>query len=140
MNLTKDGMQLTIVLYVDDLLVLWFRVEDMEWLVVELKRRFVSLTVETSDAFTYLGMYLEINRKGNYSIDMCDYIVKTCESHMESKENKRVFKKGSKVQGGKHLFKVKEDSVVLGTKERTQYHSTKSGVVSLLTVSSRHVR
>ena len=75
-------------LYVDDVLILWYKLQDIEWLVKKLRERFTSITVETSDAFTYLGMYLEINCEGNYSIDMCDYIVKTCESHMEDKVEK----------------------------------------------------
>ena len=45
MNLDKDNIKLTIVLYVDDLLVLWYKEEDMEWLVRKLRKRFTSLTV-----------------------------------------------------------------------------------------------
>ena len=54
MNLEKDQIKLTIVLYVDDVLVLWYRIQDMEWLVEKLRSRFTSLTVEKSDGFTYL--------------------------------------------------------------------------------------
>ena len=131
MNYTKDGVELTIVLYVDDLLILWVEVGNMRWLVSELRQRFVSLTVETSDAFTYLGMYLERNRKGQYSIDMCDFIVKTCEAHMKDKDDKRAYEKGSKVPGGKDLFEIKEDSELLDAKENKQFHSTTARVLYL---------
>lgn len=85
LNFSKDCMVLTLVLYVDDVLLIWFKIEDIEWLVEKLRERLTSLTMETLDAFTYLGMYLEIDCNGNYSIDICDYIVKMCESHMEGK-------------------------------------------------------
>ena len=56
-------MLVTIVLYVDDILVLWYKEGDMKWLVRKLRSRFTLLTAKTSDVFTYLGMYLEIDRK-----------------------------------------------------------------------------
>ena len=81
MNMSKDGMELTIVIYMEYVLILWLRFQDMEELVTKLMEQFTSLTAEMYDAFTYMGMYLEIDRKGKYSNYMCDYIVKPCESH-----------------------------------------------------------
>ena len=113
MNLDKDDVKLTIVLYVDNILVLWYKEGDMEWLVRKLRSRFTSLTAGTSDGFTYLGMYLEIDCKGGYSIDMGDYIEKTCEAHMVDGDKRRIFEKGSKVPAGKDLREVKEGSKLL---------------------------
>ena len=65
LNMSKDGMVLTLVLYVDDLLIWWHKIGDMEWLVGKLREKFDTLTVETSDTFMYLSMYIEIDRDGN---------------------------------------------------------------------------
>ena len=122
-------MELTIVLNVDDVLILWYKLQDMELLVKKLRERFTSLTVETSDAFMYLGMHLEINHEGNYFIDMCDYILKTCESHMEDNVKKRIFEKRSEVPAGKDLFEVQEDRKILDTNDRKKFHSTTERVL-----------
>lgn len=61
-------------------------------------------------------MHLEIDRKGMYSIDMCDYIIKTCEAHMVKEDKKSIFEKGSKLPTGKDLHEVKEDDKLLGKK------------------------
>ena len=52
LNMSKDNRILTLVLYVDNLLILWYKIEDMEWLVEKLREKFDTLTVETSDTFT----------------------------------------------------------------------------------------
>ena len=131
MNLDKNEIRLTIVLYVDDILVLWYKIEDLEWLVGKLRSRFTSLTVETLDGFTYLGIYLEIDRKGRYSIGMEDYIVNTCEAHMQDSDNKCVFEKGFKVPAGKDLREVLEGSALLVTKQQKQFHSTTARLLYL---------
>ena len=58
LNMSKDGRKLTIILYVDNILLFWFRIEDSKWFVKKLEKKFGKLSVETSNAFTYLGMYL----------------------------------------------------------------------------------
>ena len=62
------------VLYVDDILILSDKRKDSDWLVQNLEKRFETITVENSDKFTYLGMYVEIDKDGKYSIDMEEYI------------------------------------------------------------------
>lgn len=55
-----------------------------------LEKRFETIAVEKSDKFTYLGMYVEIDKDGKYSIDMEDYIKNTVEKHMEEREMTRI--------------------------------------------------
>ena len=93
----------------------------------ELRKRFNDLTVESSEAFTYLGMCIEIDEQGRYSIKMCDYIVKKCENHFRGTgEN---FTKGSMVPAGRDLFKICEDSKLLDVKMVKQFHSTTARVL-----------
>ena len=71
LNLDKGGRMLTLILYVDDILILWRNIEDANWLIEKLNVEFNnSLTHETSKDFTYLGMYVKIDDKGSYSVDM----------------------------------------------------------------------
>ena len=59
LKLERDGRKLTLILYVDDILILWEDFLDAEWLIKKLNMEFNdSLTHETSKSFTYLGMYV----------------------------------------------------------------------------------
>lgn len=58
----------------------------------------------TSGAFTYLGMYLEINKRGRYSIDMQEYVENTVKEHFGEVKLTKV----PGVPTGKDQFEVKE--------------------------------
>lgn len=74
LNLCKDERALTLILYVDDILVLWRVLADVGWLIVKLNEEFEgSLTHKTSQAFIYLRMFIKIDEEGKYSICMEDY-------------------------------------------------------------------
>lgn len=86
--------------YADDILILWENEQNAKWLVDKIREKFESITEETSDAFILLGMYLDIDKKGRYLIDM--------QEHVENAVNKHLgditFTKISFVPGGKDPF------------------------------------
>jgi Reverse transcriptase (RNA-dependent DNA polymerase). len=91
MNMTDGGRSITIILYVDDILILSKKDEDIMWLIDVMKNEYGELTVETGDQFTYLGMVLNrINGGRTLELRMDGYIesvlnsfdeYKTSESH-----------------------------------------------------------
>ena len=63
MNKTIDGRQLTVAIYVDDILALSVCEDDLNWLNEELKKEFDEIKSETSDDFSYLGMHITLKEK-----------------------------------------------------------------------------
>jgi len=59
LNNKSRGKDITVVLYVDDLLILSPRQKEVDWLIGELKREYKELSVEMGNEFNYLGMVLQ---------------------------------------------------------------------------------
>jgi hypothetical protein len=73
---TRNGT-IIIILYVDDILVLSDSEEDIVWLKGELEKEYETLSIETSDSFTYLGMVLHKQKDGTIQVRMPGYIEMT---------------------------------------------------------------
>ena len=93
----------------------------------KMRERFDSLTEETSEGFTYLGMFVRINKKGNYEVDMEDYIKKAVVSHLG--DGKAVRATGVPAQ--KDLFEVEEGGLLLSDTARKKFHSTTARILYL---------
>jgi hypothetical protein len=74
LNKRDDDKDITIVLYVDDILMLSENQTDIDWLIGALKSEYGELTVETGNSFTYLGMGLETIQDGNMRLRMDAYV------------------------------------------------------------------
>jgi Reverse transcriptase (RNA-dependent DNA polymerase). len=86
MNMTDGGRSVTIILYVDDILILSEKDEDIHWLIDVLKDEYGELTVETGDQFTYLGMVLNrIDGGRTIELRMDGYIESVLNSFAEYK-------------------------------------------------------
>ena len=90
MNINNEK-KLAIILYVDDILILWENENDAKWLVSRLREKFDSITEETSDEFKYLGMYVEMDWKGRYSIDIIVNTVNKSLGEVEQGKNSRIY-------------------------------------------------
>jgi hypothetical protein len=73
MNKEIQGKQITLTIYVDDILAMSERVEDLEWLVGELNSTFDEVTSELSNDFSYLGMHI-IMADGTANISMKTFV------------------------------------------------------------------
>ena len=58
MNKFINGKQCTLVIYVDDILILSERNEDIEWVLQALQKRFDDVKVEKGNDLSYLGMHI----------------------------------------------------------------------------------
>jgi histone deacetylase 1/2 len=74
MNKTTDSGTMTIVLYVDDILVMSASETDIKWLIVELEKEYGEVAVEMSNKFTYLGMGVDVKANNTIKLSMEKYI------------------------------------------------------------------
>jgi hypothetical protein len=82
MNLMRNGKQLTLAIYVDDILALSENAEDLEWFREELEKVFDDVKAETGGEFSYLGMHI-ILEKGKARISMKQFIEELLDLHGE---------------------------------------------------------
>jgi hypothetical protein len=62
MNKTINGNQLTVVVFVDDILATSVAEADLTWLIDNLKAKFAEVKGCVRDDFSYLGMHVHNNR------------------------------------------------------------------------------
>ena len=73
MNKVINGRQVTILIYVDDILVLATDEQDLDYVTKILKDQYESLTIARGNPIAYLGMYLEKVENG-FQVSMQSYI------------------------------------------------------------------
>jgi len=88
MNKTTDSGMMTIVLYVNDILVMSASESDIKWLIVELEHEYGEVMSELSDKFTYLGMGVNMKPNNSIELSMEKYIDSIIESLPDYKELK----------------------------------------------------
>ena len=115
---TRNGT-IIIILYVDDILVLSDSEEDIGWLKGELEKEYETLSIETSDSFTYLGMVLHKQKDGTIQVHMPGYIEMTLNEYQKMRTIKQYTSPATTT-----LFSINCDSVNLGTKEAKHYHTS----------------
>lgn len=74
MNLKSGEREITIILYVDDILIMSPNQEDIDWLIVMIEKEYGEVAKDTSNKFTYLGMGLQINDDHSIELSMEKYI------------------------------------------------------------------
>jgi hypothetical protein len=73
-NIDRNGHQMTVCLYVDDLLMTSIDGEDIEWLASELRKKYETVTLNTGDVHSYLGQTFDLSVPGEVSVSMDGYI------------------------------------------------------------------
>jgi Reverse transcriptase (RNA-dependent DNA polymerase). len=63
LNKRSDGHNVTIILYVDDILILSNQESDVHWLIDALKSEYGELSIESGTRLNYLGMVLDMMQK-----------------------------------------------------------------------------
>jgi hypothetical protein len=89
MNLKTDTRELTIALYVDDILILSPNDEDINWLIGVLEKEYGEVAKDTSNKFTYLGMGLEVKPDHSIELSMEQYITDVLKSVSFEEEIKK---------------------------------------------------
>jgi hypothetical protein len=86
MNKTVDGRQITILMYVDDLMVLAKEEKDLLWVRDLLLSHFDRIEWKIENEFTYLGMLVEKTERG-FEISMEYYIDQTLQFYFGERKN-----------------------------------------------------
>ena len=73
-NIDRNGHQMTVCLYVDDLLMTSVDGDDIEWLADELRKKYETVTLNTGDLHSYLGQTFDFSVAGEVSVSMDGYI------------------------------------------------------------------
>jgi hypothetical protein len=108
----------TIVLYVDDILVMSPSVDEIKWLIVELEKQYGEVAVELSNKFTYLGMGMEVKPDNTIELSMQKYVDSILESSPENKDLKTYATPATT-----KLFS-KPTGKLLSMKEKERFHTT----------------
>jgi len=119
LNKRSDGRDMTIILYVDDILILSKNGSDIkQWLIGALKLRYGELSVETGSTFTYLGMVLETRNSGDIKMRMDAYVQNVLDSFPEYENIKK-----STIPATMNLFKQGLGEL-LCVSDKRRFHTT----------------
>jgi hypothetical protein len=129
LNKRDDSRDITIVLYVDDILMLSENQDDIDWLIGALTSEYGELTVETGNSFTYLGMGLETRQDGSMRLRMDAYV----QGVLDDFEKLYPRVKTSTTPASISLFKP-GNGRLLSPRDKSQFHTF---VAKLLYLSKR---
>lgn len=118
MNKPVSSGTMTIVLYVDDILIMSEDIDDIKLLIIELEKEYGEVAVELSNQFTYLGMGMTAKPDHSIELSMQSYI----ENILESSNEYRSLKKCTTPVTQK-LFS-KPTGKLLSSEEKDQFHTT----------------
>jgi hypothetical protein len=124
MNVMRNGKQLTLAIYVDDILALSENAEDLEWFREELEKVFDDVKAETGGEFSYLGMHI-ILEKGKARISMKQFIEELLELHGEVR---------MRITPATNQLFESDEKKKLNDEEKGQFHTM---VAKLLYLSKR---
>jgi hypothetical protein len=118
LNIRSDGRDMTIILYVDNILILSKNDLDIKWLIGALKDKYGELSIETGSSFTYLGMVLETRKSGDIKMRMDGYVQNVLDSFPEYKNIKK-----STIPATMNLFKQGHGEL-LCVSDKKRFHTT----------------
>lgn len=113
-NRTKNGKQLTICLYVDDLLVTCEDESMIDEALQEIKDEYEELNVEHGPHVNYLGMTVDCSTEGEIKLGMSGYV-----DNLLKRYN---VKKTAKTPATKDLFTVNEKAPLCDKVEKEEFH------------------
>jgi Reverse transcriptase (RNA-dependent DNA polymerase) len=73
-NLERNGHQMTVYLYMDDLLMTTIDESDIDWLTTELRKKYETATLNVGEVHSYLGQTFDFGVEGEVSVSMDGYI------------------------------------------------------------------
>lgn len=115
-NKTVDGVQTTIVVYVDDLLISSKKKEDVLFIKDLLEKEFLEVKIKEGNDVTYLGMNLKTRNDGSIELSMVQYI----KDILDKWPNQNLFLYGHPADD--NLFYSDESSSKLEENESKVFH------------------
>jgi hypothetical protein len=114
-NVERSGHQVTVCLFVDDLLVTSIDEADLEWLRTEMVAKYKDVTSHGGEIHVYLGQTYDFSVAGEVKISMVDYITDAVDEFCVA---------GTRVTPAtESLFIVNESSPALSTEKKAMFHS-----------------
>jgi hypothetical protein len=125
----KDGKQITIVLYVDDLLVTCAHLQEIRELLAALRKKYKEVTAVEGPVIEYLGQRIDLTTPGTAEITMDGMT-----ERIIADSGTMLLNKVTRSPSGEDLFVVPVDSALLSEKDRQHFHTT---VARLLYMAKR---
>jgi hypothetical protein len=113
-KLCAGGMQITVVLYVDDLLITCVSVDEVRAFIAALKVKFKSVKHTEGPIVPYLGMKFDFSKTGKVKITMSGYIIDSIKHAGVTST--------TECPASASLFQVR-DTTLLDAKQRGDFHS-----------------
>lgn len=110
---TKNGMQLTLLFHVDDLLVTSIDEKLIEWFKEKLTNEFKEIKEQNGDKLVYLGMLFDKNNDGSIKVSM-DALLNDIIKDVS---------KSATSPAGEKFFDVRDDAPLLCDKAKAEFHS-----------------
>ena len=123
----KEKTQITIAIYVDDLLITALNAEDLEQVISEIREHFKQITVHTGKVHSYLGMLLDFTEAGTVAISMRGYTESVLRDY-------GIEFKPVNTPALVDLYEIDEDAELLNAKDTKKFHTF---VARLLYLSKR---
>jgi len=132
-NRTQDGKQITVLVYVDDLLVTGADTVELEAFTTEFKRHHPKVTEKTGVQLDYLGMLLDTSVIGEIAVIMQGYTERAADTWkamyeraskaMPNEISAQALRVGYKAPCDSGLFEIDEESMTLPAKQQDDFHS-----------------
>ena len=113
-NRKVNNNQITLTIYVDDILILTDKEEDIEWVYTQLKKKFDEVKIDRGNDLSYLGMHIKID-EGIVTMSMQAFVEEALKEYGDDVRS-RLTPSTSK------LFDLPA-SEELGEKERKKFHT-----------------
>lgn len=119
LNLIKENVQITVIVYVDDLIIASVNNNNIDYVIKLLKDQYKEITVNRGDIHNYLGMTMKINDK-KVVISMDGYVNKLLEDcNIKENDSKDIVVSPAT----SNLFKISENSVLLNKAEHAAFYT-----------------
>jgi len=113
-NLNRDGVQCTVAVYVDDLLITCASQNVIEWVIAQVSSRFPDVKVTSGKKHSYLGVSVDLTTTGKVKLSMLGYIRDVLNLFEVSKR--------ALTPATENLYQVR-DSPLLSLHQREVFHS-----------------
>jgi hypothetical protein len=115
LNIVYKGSQLTVAMYVDDMMITCIHEEGVDWLLRVLEGRFKDISVKRGSKLSFLNQTFDFSIKGQVLVNMEGYTVDLLEMRRPTK--------GAVTPATEGLFEVDELSPLLPDIQRALFHS-----------------
>jgi len=114
----RDGAQLTVAVYVDDILMTSTNEEEMEELLEAIKNRYGDVKSHRGDVIEFLGMSVDMSIPGSASITMKGMETSIVEDAPTERSTRK-----TNSPAADNIFDIDEDCPLLQERERSEFHA-----------------